>query len=196
MSSLNYSSRVIADVEYKHVTVEPVLGLYRILFHLEFDRRKWDDNYVSCLTSLRVAVKLNDTVLGTAFPTAEDFLSPVSPKNTNPTPVQRSFALDIDLRALERIEDDRREQGVTFELDVFGTATVHLLFAGGSSERMHSPFPPPLSVEPLLFEPYLTKADISMPKESAPEAASSLSNPFPIHYPIEIVHSLSPHKRY
>ncbi|MGI8483864.1 MAG: hypothetical protein ACR2OU_06340, partial [Thermomicrobiales bacterium] len=124
MSSLSYMSTIITDVECKNVTVEPVGGHYRLIFHLEFGRKNWGDDYVPFLASLRVAVKQRGGAVGTAFPTAEDTIPPVSPKSLNSTPVQRSFALDIDLRTLERIEDERRERGVAFELEVIGTATV------------------------------------------------------------------------
>lgn len=163
MSSLSYFSRVIADVEFRNVTVEPVLGHYRLLFHLQFGPKNWNDwydSYIPSLTSLRAAVKLNGTSVGTALPTAEDFLPLVQPKSSNSTSIQRSFALDIDLRTLDRIERERKEQGVAFELEVIGTATVCALSSGDSSERRHSSFPPPLRLEPLLFESQLAKADI------------------------------------
>ncbi len=160
MSSLSYFSRVIADVEYKNVTVEPVVGHYRLIFHLEFGPKNWNDSYIPSLTSLRAAVKLNGTSVGTALPTAEDFLPLVQPKSSYSTSIQRSFALDIDLRTLGRIERERKEQGVAFEIEVFGTATVHSLFSGDSPERRDAFFPLPLRIEPLLSEPFLARADI------------------------------------
>lgn len=165
MSSLSYSTGIntIADVKCENVSVEQAVGRYRLLFELSFDLKNWEDNmfhqgYISSLTSLRVVVKLNDAVVGTAFPKEEDFLPPVRPGTSNTVTVRRRFALDLDRLALEEIEQVRRGQDITFELEVIGTATV---FALRDANFQHaSSFPEPLGIEPLLFEPCLAKADI------------------------------------
>lgn len=162
MSSLTYSIYTIADVECRNVSVEQTVDHYRMLFELNFDLMSWDGGqlrgYVPSLTSLRLVVKLNGTVVGTAFPKEEDFLAPMHPQTRNVAAVRRSFALDVDPRTLDKIEQERNEQDISFELEVLGTATV---FALRNANFQHaSSFPEPLGVEPLLFEPQLAKADI------------------------------------
>lgn len=162
MSLLRYSSHTIADVECQNIVVEQAIGRYRLLFELNFDLRNWDGSltrgYVPSLTSLRLVVKLNGAVVGTAFPEKEDFLTPVHPGTSNTVAVRRSFALDIDSHTLDRIEQERSEQDVSFELEVFGTGTI---FAVRDANFQHDPsFPKPLGIEPLFFEPCQVKADI------------------------------------
>lgn len=164
MSSLNYLNYAIADVECENVDVEPAVGRYRFLFELNFDLKKWEGSglsrgYVPSLTSLRVVVKLNGAVVGTAFPEEEDFLPPVHLEAMNTVAVRRSFALDIDPRTLDKIEQERGgQEDIAFELEVLGTGTVFALRDANSQHA--SSLPKPLGIEPLLFEPRLAKADI------------------------------------
>jgi len=163
VSSLYYHNHTIADVECQNVSVESAVGRYRLLFELSFDLKNWEGSgllwgYVPSLTSLRVVVKLNGAVVGTAFPKEEDFLPPVHPGTLNAIPVSRSFALDIDSRTLDRIEQEREGQDIAFELEVLGTGTVFALRDANSQHA--SSLPEPLGIESLLFEPRPAKADV------------------------------------
>lgn len=157
MSSLSYLNYTIADVECQNVDVESAVGRYRLLFEMSFDLKNWEGSgllqcYVPSLTSLRVVVKLNGAVVGTAFPEEEDFLTPMHPQTPNTVAVRRSFALDIDPRTLDRIEQERSEQDISFELEVLGTGTVFAL--RGANFQHASSLPEPLGIEPLFFQPY------------------------------------------
>lgn len=162
MSTLSYLNHIIADVECENVSVEQTVGRYRLLFELSFVPMSWDggqlQGYVPSLSSLRLVVKLNGTVIGTASPKEEDFLAPMHPQTRNAVAVRRSFELDIDLHTLDRIEQKRSEQDVSFELEVLGTATVFVL--RDANFQHASSFPEPLGIEPLFFQPHIAKADV------------------------------------
>ena len=162
MSSLRYLNDAIAEVECQNVRVEQVVGSYRLLFELNFVPMSWDggqvQGYVPYLTSLRLVVKLNDILVGTAFPKEEDFLTPMHPQARNAPSVRRTFALDIDPRVLDGIEQERSERDISFQLEVLGTGTVFALREANFQSA--TSLPKPLGVEPLFFEPYMVKADI------------------------------------
>lgn len=161
MSPLMYLNFIIADVECQNVRAEQVVGGYRLLFELSFDLKNWKDGlpgHVSYMTSLRVVVKLNGVWVGTALPEEEDFLAPMHPQARNAPAIRRTFALNMEPRALDKIEQERSERDISFELEVLGTGTVFALRKANFQRA--SSLPEPLGVEPLFFEPYMAKADI------------------------------------
>lgn len=158
MTSLNYSHKIIADVECQNVTAHPAMGHYRLVFTMKFDLKKWNGDYLPSLTDLRLVVKLKHGVVGTALPQEESFLPTVSPNASNSIAVQRSFAVDVDRYILDNIEKARREGDIPLELEVLGTGTIHYLRDAAPQDKM--PFSPVVGIEPLLFEPFLTKANV------------------------------------
>lgn len=163
MNSLNYLNYSIADVECENVRVEPAVGRHRLLLNLKFGPKNWESSgqlkgYVPFVTSLRVLVKLNGAVVGTAFPEEENFLPPVHPGTPNTIAVLRSFALDVERYTLDKIEQERKGQGIAFDLEVLGTGTVCRLQDVNSQQA--SSLPKPFGIESLLFEPQLAKTSI------------------------------------
>lgn len=156
MGSLSYSNYVIAEVECRTVTAQTTVGRYRLLFHLEFDLKKWEGaqlrGYVPYVNGLRTTAMANGALLGTALPTKEDFLSPVDPATPGTVTATRTFALDVDGQIVEAIERMRGGRDADFELEVTGTASILSL---GEGDIRETPVGALKRLEPLLVEPRL-----------------------------------------
>ncbi len=161
MGSLSYSNYVIAEVDCRTVTAQATVGRYRLLFHLEFDLKKWESaqlrGYVPYINGLRATVMATGALLGVALPTQEDFLPPVDPATPGTVTATRAFALDVDRQVLEAIERRREGQDADFALEVMGTASILSL---GEGDAQGTPFGPLRQLKPLLVEPRRVTASV------------------------------------
>lgn len=158
MSSLNYSNMIVTGVVCRNVSAYPVVGSHRLVFELEFDLRKWGKGHAAYVTSLRLVVKLNGVVLGTALPEEEDFLPPVEPEALNTVTVQRRFAITMDHRMLDEIERERKASDLLFEMEVLGTGALCRLQNG--TPRETTPVGEFTYAEPLAFGQRVVKAKL------------------------------------
>lgn len=162
MSALMYLNYAIAEVGCRNVTVQGMIGRYRLLFDLEFDLKKWErgqvEDYLPYLNSLRAEVRMEGFLIGTAMPTEEDFLHPMNPDVPGTITTSRTFALDLDRLALDEVERRRKSRDTPFELEVLGTATVRRLSDAARPDPQT--FGPSVPVEPLLFESRLVRTTV------------------------------------